>query len=118
MFSRPLIYTTALPMAILAAIRSSYEKLLKEAKTHQQRLRQLTSYLCKKAHLKETRSPIQPIYISSVEKLRAVSKTLKEKGIDVRIILPPTVPRNKECLRVVLHSFNREDEIDQLVKTL
>ena len=117
-FSRPLIYTTALPMPALAAIESSYEKLLKEAKIHQERLKKLTSYLCKKARLKETHSPIQPIYISHIETLRSLSKKLKEKGIDIRMILPPTAPKGKQCLRVVLHSFNRQEEIDQLVEAL
>ncbi len=114
-FSRPLIYTTSLPMPALALIESSYEKLLREAKIHQQRLKSLTAYFCKRAHLKETHSPIQPLYISGIEKLRSLSKRLKEKGLDIHAIVPPTAPRGKECLRVVLHSFNREEEIDQLI---
>ena len=113
-FSRPLIYTTALPMPALALIESSYEKLLKEAKIHQQLLKNLTAYFCQKTRLKETCSPIQPLYISGIEKLRSLSKRLKEKGLDIRAIVPPTAPRGKECLRIVLHSFNREEEIDQL----
>ncbi len=117
-FSRPLIYTTALPMPALTLIESSYEKLLKEAKEHQQRLKSLTAYFCKRARLKETHSPIQPLYISGIEKLRSLSKKLKEKGLDIRAIVPPTAPRGKECLRVVLHSFNQEEEIDRLVEVL
>lgn len=117
-FSRPLIYTTALPMAALVSIELSYEKLEKEAKIHQQRLKTLRAHFCKKTGMKGTQSPIQPVYISDIEKLRALAKRLKEKGVDVRAIVPPTVSRGKECLRVVLHSFNREEEIDQVVEVL
>jgi len=114
-FSRPLIFTTALPLSFLKLIACRYEKLEGEAKVHQQRLKDLTTYFCKKARIKDTRSPIQPIYISGIEKLRSLSKRLKEKGFDIRAIVPPTVPRGKECLRVVLHSFNQREEIDQLI---
>ena len=117
-FSRPLIYTTALPMPTLYLIESNYTKLLKEAKIHQSRLDRLISYFCGKISVKKTQSPIQPIYLSDLKKIRFLSKNLRDKGLDIRAIVPPTTPRGKECLRVVLHSFNREEEINQLVELL
>ncbi len=117
-FSRPLIYTTTLPMAALARIESSYAKLPKEAKTHQEKLHRLTAYFRERTGAQNGQSPIQPLYIAGIEKVRSLSKRLKEKGLDVRAILPPTASRGKESLRVVLHSFNREAEIDLLVETL
>jgi 8-amino-7-oxononanoate synthase len=117
-FSRPLIYTTALPMSALALIESRYKKLLREAKAQQLRLQQLIVYFTQKTGRTETRSPIQPIYVASPLKLRFLSQQLQEKGLDVRAIVPPTVPHGKECLRMVLHSFNCEEEIDRLVEAL
>ena len=117
-FSRPLIYTTALPATTLISIESKYERLKREAQIQQQRLKSLTTYFCKKTGVENIQSPIKPIYISGVEKLRSLSQRLKAKGLDVRAIVTPTVPRGRECLRVVLHSFNREEEIDQLVEVL
>jgi 8-amino-7-oxononanoate synthase len=117
-FSRPLIYTTALPRTALASIESKYEKLKREAQIQQQRLKSLITYFCKKTGAQNIQSPIKPLYISGVEKLRFLSQRLKAKGLDVRAIATPTVPRGRECLRVVLHSFNREEEIDRLVEAL
>ena len=39
-------------------------------------------------------------------------------GLDVRAMVSPTTKRGRECLRVVLHSFNGENEIDKLVEVL
>jgi 8-amino-7-oxononanoate synthase len=39
---------------------------------------------------------------------------LQEEGLDVRAILHPTVPKGQERLRVVLHSFNSAEEVEQL----
>jgi 8-amino-7-oxononanoate synthase len=116
-FSRPLIYATALPPAALAQIEASYERL-KEAEVHQLRLRSLMSYFCQKMGIRSTGSPIQPLPISGIDPVRGVSKRLRVRGLDVRAIVSPTVARGKECLRVVLHSFNRESEIDQLIEAL
>lgn len=117
-FSRPFIYTTALPPLALAQIEANYDRLEREARTHQQRLSALRDYFACKACTKVTQSPIQPISVSGVDKARALSKKLRANGLDVRAIVPPTVARGKECLRVVLHSFNQESEIDQLLEAL
>jgi 8-amino-7-oxononanoate synthase len=118
-FSRPLIYTTALPESALASIEASYEKLQKEVKFHQKRIHHLIAYFCEKARIKNSQSPIQPLYIPEmIEKLHFLSQQLREIGLDVRAVVPPTVARGKECLRVVLHSFNRYEEIDQLVQAV
>lgn len=117
-FSRPLIYTTALPIPLLALIEAGYEKLEKEAEILQLNLKNLIAYFQKKIGIQGPSIPIQPIYISNVEKTRFLSKKLIQHGLDVRAILSPTTKRGKECLRVVLHSFNREEEIDKLLEVL
>lgn len=114
-FSRPLIYTTALPPIALDHIAWSYEKLKNEAPFHQKRLQDLIQYFCQKTGSEATSSPILPLYMGSSDRAKEVSLTLQEQGIDVRPILPPTVGKGKECLRVVLHSFNQEKEIDEVV---
>jgi 8-amino-7-oxononanoate synthase len=117
-FSRPLIYTTALPPSALAHIEMSYEKLKSEASLHQKRLRHLIGYFCQKSRMRATYSPILPLYVGSTDKARGLSQTLLMKGLDVRPIVPPTVGKGEECLRVVLHSFNQESDIDQLIEGL
>jgi 8-amino-7-oxononanoate synthase len=117
-FSRPLIYTTALPPSALTHIASSYERLKSTASSHQKRLRDLIDYFCKKTGQKATCSPILPLYVGSPGKAQTISQTLRRKGLDVRPIVPPTAQKGKECLRVVLHSFNQENEIDRLTEVL
>lgn len=116
-FSRSLIYTTALPLSALYSIEASYQKLQKEASIHQARLKDLRVYFRKRLG-KASPSPIQPLYISGGQTVQAFSIKLREQGLDVRAIVPPTTKRGKECLRVVLHSFNREEEIDKLGELL
>ncbi len=117
-FSRSFIYTTALPPLVLFLIEAGYEKLQKEGKEHQRRLKDLIFYFQKKLDIHKDPTPIQSIPISGIERVRHFSKMLMECGLDVRAIVPPTTKRGKECLRVVLHSFNKEEEIDQLAEIL
>lgn len=117
-FSRPLIYTTALPLSALSLIEVGYEKLQKESRIYQQRLKTLIAYFQQRSGIRGSQSPIQPIYISGTDKVRHFSKKLMEQGLDVRAMVSPTTKRGKECLRVVLHSFNKEEEIDKLIEVL
>ncbi len=66
--------------------------------------------------IKATSSPILPVYVGSADRARAISETLHLQGIDARLIVPPTIRKGKECLRVVLHSFNQKKEIDALIE--
>lgn len=117
-FSRPLIYTTALPPLVLAHISASYEQMKCEAAEHQKRLQHLIRYFNRKSGRGDHSSPIIPLVIPDCTQLRSLAETLRCKGLDVRPLLPPTVPRGRACLRVVLHSFNQESEIDRLVEAL
>jgi 8-amino-7-oxononanoate synthase len=66
----------------------------------------------------ESNTPIQGIIIPGNEQVREVSAELARAGLDARPILYPTVPAGKERLRVVLHSFNTTDEVEQLIGML
>ncbi len=114
-FSRPFIYTTALSPAALCQIARSYDRLEAEGEGHRQKLHALIAAFCEKTGRGPTGGPIQPIYTKHSTEL---SERLWERGIDVRAIRPPTVAKKKECLRVVLHSFNQPDELDQLLEAL
>ena len=47
-----------------------------------------------------------------------MEKRLQQEGLDVRAILYPSVPKGEERLRVVLHAFNTEQEVERLVNML
>jgi len=123
-FSRPFIYTTALPLHAILCIRSAYT-LLPAMGAEREKLRTLAGYLSKllTEHAKGIEinagdSPIKAILGFSIPQLKAVSDNLIAQGMAVRPIFTPTVPEGKEQLRVIVHTYNTEAEIEQLVSNL
>ncbi len=119
-FSRPLIYTTALPPVAIAAIDEAYQ-LFPAMQKERQHLQTLISYF-QSVELPQTKlkslSPIQGIVVPGNAEVTHLAFMLQKAGLDCRPIRYPTVPRQKERIRVVLHSFNSTGEIDQLAAVL
>lgn len=119
-FARSFIYTTALPEHSVATIKASYHTFpyLNEERIQ---LQKLISYF-QKAELRfeklQSSTPIQIVIIPGNDVVKDIALQLQQSGFDVRPILYPTVPLNKERLRIVLHAFNTLTEVDQLVKIL
>ena len=63
-------------------------------------------------------TPIQIVIIPGNEEVKQVADRLQQNKLDVRAILYPTVPKGKERLRIVLHAFNTEEELDTLLNIL
>lgn len=121
-FSRPFIYSTALPNHALSAIEQSYEKLSK-AENEIQCLHENISFFIQKckAHqlsFSNNNSPIQSLIISGNEHVIHVAQKLNEAGFYVKPIRYPTVPKGKERLRICLHSYNTKNEISRLIETI
>ena len=122
-YSRPFIYTTALPPYNVLSIGSSL-KYLDRSNTQSEKLREnINHYL---ELLKEFRvtgssnpnSPIQWIRSTGNDRARKLSEHLATLGFDVRPILSPTVPIGTERLRICLHSFNTKDQINDLLSSI
>ncbi len=122
-FCRPFIYSTALPFHSLAAIKCSYE-YLKEAEGKRKKLFSMIELFKKQVLSKEnfrlitSDSPVQSVVISGNKSVKEFASKIQEKGLDVRPILYPTVPKGKERVRICLHSFNTEEEVSKLVETI
>jgi 8-amino-7-oxononanoate synthase len=121
-FSRPFIYTTALPLHSLRSISAVYDLL---PSLHQERtaLFNKIHYFNNKAlEMKipviESSSPIQGIIIPGNSYVKMMAEKCTDDNMDVRAVLSPTVPKTQERLRISLHSFNTEKEIDLLMHTL
>jgi len=118
-FSRPFIYTTALPVSNWQRL----EKILKSDLTEEREI------LKKNIEIFNTltdgiwmfsskESQIQGLRLGNREKLQKGQEDLRKKGFAVKAIYSPTVSEANECLRINLHSFNTPAEICQLAKEI
>jgi 8-amino-7-oxononanoate synthase len=119
-FSRPFIYTTALPPSAILAIQKAYS-LFPAMHPERAHLRTLIDRL-QDARLPfeklTSRTPIQGVITPGNEAARSLAAVLQDEGMDIRPILYPTVPRGSERLRIVLHAFNTVAEVDKLIAVL
>ena len=125
-YARSFIYTTALPPHSVAVIIASYEQL-KDAEEVKAiiMLQSHITYFTKK--LKEykvdnyfipSNSAIHCAIIKGNENVKTLSRKLKTNYFDVKPILSPTVKEGEERLRVCLHAYNTQEEIDELLELL
>lgn len=112
-FSRPFIYTTALPPPMLLLIGQAYQQLKKESPYLQQSLKRLWLHFAKLG-FPHKQGPIQSLEFKALPPLKSLLQKLSQNRIDIRKILYPTVRKKKECLRVILHSFNTIEELNLL----
>lgn len=125
-FARPFIYTTALPIHSLVAIRESFAYLGQNIQLQDQ-LKANIEYFKSHAVPKfkaagvdviESSSAIQALVIPGVERVKKLAEMLQQKGFNVRPILSPTVKAGAERLRLCLHSYNTQEEMDSLAKEI
>lgn len=122
-FSRSFIYTTALPLKSLVTINQAYLLLdlsSSEIKKLNSLIERFRNRISKNATIQliESNSPIQCIVVSGNMEVKRISKLLEKSNFDVRPILSPTVPKSKERLRICIHSFNTQEELDKLINLL
>tara|TARA_R110001592_G_scaffold191441_1_gene437678 strand:+ start:11872 stop:13068 length:1197 start_codon:yes stop_codon:yes gene_type:complete len=120
--ARPYIYTTAMPPSIASATRKSLE-LIKSADSSRNHLKALIRYFREKVstlgyQLMSSDTPIQPVLIGSSFQTIALADFLKEQGVLVGAIRPPTVPDKTARLRITLCAAHSFSQIDRLVDVL
>ncbi len=119
-FSRPFIFSTALPELSVAAIQAAYTLFpgMNRERNHLGKLIGIfqQSVISWQKHLSTT--PIQVVLIPGNERVKQVAAALQAANLDVRAILYPTVPKGSERLRIVLHAFNTENEVGKLIDLL
>ncbi|SDS86821.1 8-amino-7-oxononanoate synthase [Halopseudomonas xinjiangensis] len=121
-FARPYIYTTSQPPAVACATLRSLQLLREEGWRREHlgsliaRFRQGVSAIG--LQLMDSSTPIQPIVVGSSARALALSAALRERGILVTAIRPPTVPRGTSRLRVTLCAEHSHADIDRLLEAL
>jgi len=122
-YCRPFIYTTAMPVHTLVAVRCAYEYLQQDAENRVYLLSSIGLFKqamtsLEKGILLQSDSAIQSIVFPNSATTKDVAARLQAKGFDIRPIVHPTVPLGKERIRICLHSFNQQEEIVQLAQTI
>ena len=69
-------------------------------------------------HFIPSDSPIQCVLVPGNEAAKSLAANLQKAGYDIRAILSPTVPKGQERLRICLHSFNTENQIQELTELM
>jgi len=120
--SRNYIYTTALAPALAAATLTSLAILREEAwrRDHLvsliQRFRDGANQLG--LPLMASNSAIQPLRVGDATQATAMSQTLRERGLLISAIRPPTVPPGTSRLRITLSAAHSPQQVDRLLEEL
>ena len=121
-FARPYIYTTSQPPAVACATLRSLE-LLRSESWRRDHLNSLIARFRQGASeigltLMDSPTPIQPILVGSSERALRLSAALRERGILVGAIRPPTVPTGSARLRVTFSASHSEAQVERLLDIL
>ncbi len=121
-FARPYIYTTSQPPAVACATLKSLELLRRESwrREHLERLiarfRQGATEIG--LALLDSPTPIQPILIGDSARALRLSSLLRQRGLLVGAIRPPTVPAGSARLRVTFSAAHSQAQVERLLDAL
>jgi len=121
-FSKPYIYTTGLPPAMVYCIGEA-ARLAETDQWRRDHLAELVAYFKQlaKQHnipLMPSDSAIQPVLIGESDLAITVSEQLKKQGIWTTAIRPPTVPKQTARLRITLTVNHQKQDIQLLVNKI
>ena len=111
---RSFIYTTA-PLPLLMIQWLAVLEVLKQEKRRALKLRRKSLQFRKDLSLSESESPIVFIVLPGADEALKSAQKLKKEGFFVQAVREPTVPKDKQGLRVIVH-FNHTKEQLELLK--
>jgi len=123
-FARSFIYTTGLSPHAVATILVAYQQLQVEKETIEKLRQNIVLFnqqknlLGLKPMFVRSKSAIQSAIVLGNENAKQLAQQLQDKGFDIKAILSPTVPEGQERLRFCIHSYNSEEEINQVLELL
>jgi 8-amino-7-oxononanoate synthase len=121
-FSKPYIYSTGLPPAMVYCIGVA-AKLAEQQQWRRDHLSVLIDYFKQLANqydipLMGSNTAIQPILMGTSGQALNTSHWLKQKGIWSTAIRPPTVPNKSARLRITLTTNHHKSDVLLLIKQL
>jgi 8-amino-7-oxononanoate synthase len=120
--ARSYIYTTALPPAVAATVQTSLS-IVQAEDWRRQKLNELINQFKKGAaqlglDLMPSTTPIQPILFGSAAAALTASQQLRDQGLLVTAIRPPTVPEGSARLRITFSAAHETEHVDRLLSAL
>ncbi len=120
--ARSYVYTTATPPALSSALLQSVQ-LIEQGDALRERLHRLIERL--RVGLRDlpwqlmpSDTAIQPLLIGDNKQALRLSDGLRERGIWVAAIRPPTVPQGTARLRITLSAAYSEGDVERLIGAL
>lgn len=116
---RGYIYSTSVPAMQGAMLRQAIQLCRQEPERRQRlmdnitRLRRAISQMG--LAVPEGSSPIIPVIMGSAERALAAAQQLRDQGLLVMAVRPPTVPPGQSRLRITVSSEHAQCDIDQLI---
>ena len=119
-FGRHYIYSTALSPALCAAVIKSIELCRKDNWRREKLLQNIALFrdLAADLPLLDSATAIQAVILGSEERALGISAALKQAGIWLTAIRPPTVPPGSSRLRITMSAQHSEQDIRTLVQHL
>jgi 8-amino-7-oxononanoate synthase len=121
-FGRAWIYSTMMPPMIAAGIEAAIEVMAREPR-RQQHVRELAKRVRdelrqRELDVPEGDSPIVPVILGNEIAAMKAADDLREKGLFVGAVRPPTVPKGRSRLRIALSCEHTNEEVDRLLSAL
>lgn len=120
-FSRPFIYTTAMPLHEVITIKAAFS-YLQENMHLQSHLKENIDFFnaeIKKCGIENrlisSESAIQALVFPGNSRIKKMAAQLHANNFSVKPILSPTVKSGEERLRICLHSYDSKSDISNLV---
>ena len=118
--ARSLVFSTSLPAALCVAAEVSLAKLQAPALRARlwARIEQLTVGLRRLGYDARADSAVFSLVLGSPEDALAASARLREEGLLVKAIRPPTVPEGTSRLRIAVSAGHSEEDVSRLLAAL
>ncbi len=120
--ARTLIYTTALPPVLAAAALAALTQLRRADGPRARLARNIAAWrrLAQQQGLvlQDSETPIQPFPVVASEQACLLSQALRERGLLVPAMRPPTVPEGASRLRISLSALHDTADLRQLAEAL
>jgi len=121
-FARHLIYSTSMPAAQVCALQAALRCIQQGEELRDKLAANIARFRTGAAQLSfglsESQSAIQPLIVGENQPTIELAQHLREQGLWVTAIRPPTVPKGSARLRITLTAAHQPEDIDLLLESL